>query len=140
MTSRRRSGVLRQHAQSLAVYRQYPAALGFYLKKKKITRVLAEKGRRRTRVLGPFPGQRVGLAFAPATSSWGRPGGRFESQRCQFYDRVVVPLFLVSVPSSVKWVAPLDHVLGQDALKGQDSIELLKESLCPNEEAINGRD
>ena len=61
-----RSGVLRQHAQSLAVYCQYPAALGFYLKKK-ITRVLAEKGRRRTRVLGPFPGQRVGLALAPAT-------------------------------------------------------------------------
>ena len=51
-----------------------------------------------------------------------------------------MPPFLVSVPSSVKWVAPLDHVLGQDALKGQDSIELLKESLCPNEEAINGRD
>lgn len=57
-----RSGV-RRHAPPLAVSRR----LGiFYLKKKKVSRVLAEAGRQCLRVREPFPGQRAGLGHAPA--------------------------------------------------------------------------
>lgn len=102
---------------------QYPAALGFFIKKKKKCskgaggsgEAVFARARAVSRTTGG-PGARA------SEGSGGRGGGSFESRRCQLLGFVVEPpAYPASVSPSVKWAAPLDPRTRPGRLEGTES-------------------